>query len=64
VFYYFLKNCEGSFGRQMVTYFLVSLATFIWLFVIKPKSVTLAFDGLVGEADFALCSSGHLHVIM
>jgi hypothetical protein len=48
----------------MVTYFLVSLATFIWLFVIKPKSVTLAFDGLVGEADFALCSSGHLHVIM
>jgi hypothetical protein len=41
-------------GRLLV--FLASIATFVWLLMIKPKSVTLAFDRLVSEAGFAFCS--------
>jgi hypothetical protein len=40
----------------VVTCFLVSVATVIWLLAIKPKSVTLAFDRLIREAGFAFCS--------
>jgi hypothetical protein len=44
-----------SVDKRLLVFF-ISVATFVWLLVIKPKSATLAFDRLVSEASFAFCS--------
>jgi hypothetical protein len=51
----FRMSTTASVDKQLLI-FLVSVATLIWLFVIKPKRVNLAFHRLVSEAGFAFCS--------